>query len=318
MKKLLLLFIIIILTAVFLCFEIDRIISTPQKVNGEIVFQVRKGDSLQTISEKLAKKGLVSNARFFLWYAKFYKIYPKIKAGEYMIDRNVNFADVAEVLQSGKFYWRKVTIPEGLTTAQIKEILQNNKFLQGEIPEFSEGDILPETYTFMSGETRENVIKQASDKLNGILAEIWENRAENLPLSSPRELLILASIIEKETGIKSERDKVASVFVNRLKTGMRLQTDPTVIYALTMGKKELGRPLYRKDLEIDSPYNTYKYAGLPPTPICAVGREALYAAAHPAETEYLYFVASGNGGHNFAKTLEEHNRNVSNWRKINK
>jgi cell division protein YceG involved in septum cleavage len=145
MKKLLLLFVVSILTAVFLCFKIDSIISVPQKINGEVVFQINKGDSLHTISEKLAKKGLVSDARFFFWYAKIYKIYPKIKAGEYMVDHDVNFADMADVLQSGKFYWRKVTIPEGLTTVQIKEILQKNQFLQGEIPDFAEGEILPET-----------------------------------------------------------------------------------------------------------------------------------------------------------------------------
>ena len=315
MKKLLLLFVVVILTAVFLCFQANKIISTPQKIDSEIIFQINKGDSLQKIADMLAEKGLISDARFFLWYAKFHKIYPNIKAGEYMIDRNVNFADVADTLQSGKFYWRKVTIPEGLTAAQIKEILQNNEFLQGETPDFNEGEILPETYTFMKGESRKNIVLQAKKALDGTLNEIWENRAENLPLNSPQELLILASIVEKETGVPSERADVASVFVNRLKIGMRLQTDPTVIYAITQGKTELGRPLYRKDLSFESPYNTYLYAGLPPTPICAAGKESIYAAAHPENTDYLYFVASGNGGHNFAKSLTEHNKNVQNWRK---
>lgn len=315
MKKLLLLFVIAILTAVFLCFKVDKVISTPQKIDSEIIFQINKGDSLQKIADMLAEKGLVGDSKYFFWYAKWRKIYPNIKAGEYMIDRNVNFADVADTLQSGKFYWRKVTIPEGLTAAQIKEILQNNEFLQGETPDFNEGEILPETYTFMKGESRKNIVLQAKKALDGTLNEIWENRAENLPLNSPQELLILASIVEKETGVPSERADVASVFVNRLKIGMRLQTDPTVIYAITQGKTELGRPLYRKDLSFESPYNTYLYAGLPPTPICAAGKEAIYAAAHPADTDYLYFVASGSGGHNFAKSLTEHNKNVQNWRK---
>ena len=146
------------------------------------------------------------------------------------------------------------------------------------------------------------------------LQEIWDNRAENLPYKDMGELLVMASIIEKETGVDEERAKVSSVFVNRLRQGMRLQTDPTVIYALTEGKSELGRALTRKDLEIDSPYNTYKYAGLPPTPICNPGAASLYAAAHPDSTDYLYFVASGNGGHNFAKSLKEHNQNVTNWK----
>lgn len=314
MKKLLLLFVIAILTAVFLCFKVDEIISTPQKVSGEVVFQVNKGDSLQKIADELADKGLVRDAKYFFWYAKWRKIYPNIKAGEYMIDKDVNFADVAEVLQSGKFYWRKVTIPEGLSATQIKEILQNNEFLTGEIPDFGEGEILPETYTFMKGETRENIVNQAKKALEDTIKEIWAQRAENLPLKTPQELLILASIVEKETGLPDERDMVASVFVNRLKIGMRLQTDPTVIYAITQGKSELGRPLYKKDLSFDSRYNTYLYEGLPPTPICAAGKEAIYAAAHPLNTDYLYFVASGNGGHNFAKSLSEHNKNVQIWR----
>lgn len=314
MKKLLLLFVIAILTAVFLCFKVDEVISTPQKVSGEIVFQINKGDSLQKIAEELADKGLVGDSKYFFWYAKWLKIYPNIKAGEYMIDHDVNFADVAEVLQSGKFYWRKVTIPEGLSATQIKEILQNNEFLTGEIPDFGEGEILPETYTFMKGETRENIVNQAKKALDDTIKEIWAQRAENLPLKTPQELLILASIVEKETGLPDERNMVASVFVNRLKIGMRLQTDPTVIYAITQGKSELGRPLYKKDLSFDSPYNTYLYEGLPPTPICVPGKEAIYAAAHPLNTDYLYFVASGNGGHNFAKSLSEHNKNVQIWR----
>jgi UPF0755 protein len=186
--------------------------------------------------------------------------------------------------------------------------------LTGEIPDFGEGEILPETYTFMKGETRENIVNQAKKALEDTIKEIWAQRAENLPLKTPQELLILASIVEKETGLPDERDMVASVFVNRLKIGMRLQTDPTVIYAITQGKSELGRPLYKKDLSFDSPYNTYLYEGLPPTPICAAGKEAIYAAAHPLNTDYLYFVASGNGGHNFAKSLSEHNKNVQIWR----
>ena len=311
MKKLLLLFVLGVLTAVFLCFFINKIISTPQQINREIVFRIDKGDSLQKIASKLAENGLVGNAQYFGWYAKFHKIYPNIKAGEYMIDRDVNFADVAEILQSGKSYWRKVTIPEGLTAAQIKEILLSNEFLQGEVPEFGEGEILPETYTFMRGESRENIIKQAKKALEDTLAEIWAQRAENLPLKTPQDLLILASIVEKETGIPEERVDVAAVFINRLRIGMLLQTDPTVIYAITQGKTELGRPLYRKDLSIDNPYNTYRYAGLPPTPICAAGREAIYASAHPSSADYLYFVADKNGKIYLTKSYETHNKVIA-------
>ena len=182
----------------------------------------------------------------------------------------------------------------------------------------SEGSILPETYTFSRGDSPKKIIKQSQKARDDVLEQIWNGRDENLPLNSKEQLLILASIVEKETGIGAERAEVASVFINRLRLGMLLQTDPTVIYAVTGGKEDLNRPLTRKDLTIDSPYNTYKYAGLPPAPICNPGKDAIFAAAHPANTSYLYFVASGNGGHNFAKSLDEHNDNVRKWRALNK
>ena len=179
--------------------------------------------------------------------------------------------------------------------------------------------MLPETYTFSKGTSKTDIIKQAQKSLQTNLHKAWENRAADLPLKSPDELLILASIIEKETGLHSERAKVASVFINRLNKKMLLQTDPTVISAITLGKQDLGRSLKRKDLQIDSPYNTYKYAGLPPKPICNAGIEAIKAAANPLTTPYFYFVADGDGGHNFSKTLSEHNENVQKWiKKIRK
>ena len=188
--------------------------------------------------------------------------------------------------------------------------------LTGKITESAlEGQLLPETYTFAKGETRDNIIKKAKADMEKNLDEIWQKRAEGLPLKDKNELLILASLIEKETGINAERGKVASVFYNRLKIDMPLQTDPTVIYAITLGKSDLGRALTRKDLQTESPYNTYLYKGLPPTPICNAGRAALEAAANPTDTPYFYFVADGNGGHRFAKTLTEHNNNVRLWLK---
>ena len=177
---------------------------------------------------------------------------------------------------------------------------------------------MPETYTFSRSDSPKKIIAQAQKAMQDVLDQAWNERDKNLPLQSKYELLILASIVEKETGIGMERAQVASVFENRLRLGMLLQTDPTVIYAVTGGKEELNRSLTRKDLAIDSPYNTYKYAGLPPTPICNPGKEAIFAAAHPAETNYLYFVASGSGGHNFATTLSEHNENVRKWRELKK
>lgn len=173
--------------------------------------------------------------------------------------------------------------------------------------------MLPETYTFVKGETKNKIIKQAKNAMQKVLENAWQNRAENLPFQNKNELLILASIVEKETGSHDERAKVASVFVNRLNIGMPLQTDPTVIYAITGGKSDFGRTLHRADMEIDSPFNTYRYKGLPPTPICNPGLKALEATANPLTTDFLYFVADGKGGHRFSKTLSEHNKNIKLW-----
>jgi UPF0755 protein len=190
--------------------------------------------------------------------------------------------------------------------------------LVGDMPEAppGEGELLPETYMFARGTTRTEIIERMRSDMAALLAELWESRQEGLPLESPEEALILASIIEKETAVPDEYGLVAGVFVNRLRRGMLLQTDPTVIYAITRGEGPLGRQLLRRDLEVDDPYNTYRYPGLPPGPIANPGRGALEAALDPAETDYLYFVADGTGGHAFARTLDEHNRNAARWRRI--
>jgi UPF0755 protein len=298
--------------------KVQQILQTKQPVPHEVIVQIPNGASLKQIAAILAKNNLVENADYFYWYARFNKIYPHIKAGEYMVDHDVALKDVADLLTGGKIYFRKITFPEGMTSAEFKQILSENEFLSGEAMDFPEGSVLPETYYFSRGQSRQSIIDQAQAALNKTLTEAWNARDKDLPLKNPQELLILASIVEKETGMADERPQVASVFVNRLKKGMLLQTDPTVIYAVTLGKEPLNRPLRYKDLEIDSPYNTYKYAGLPPTPICNAGRAAIMAAANPDKTPYLYFVASGTGGHNFARTLSEHNANVRQWRAVSK
>ena len=239
-----------------------------------------------------------------------------LKAGEYQFFSHISMADVLKQMAKGEVLYRKLTLPEGLTTAQMLEIIANNEFLSGEISLIpQEGSLLPETYNFFRGDSRDSVIIQAQEAMQKSLDDAWAKRDETVPVKNPQELLILASIIEKETGVPGERGLVASVFVNRLRKGMRLQTDPTVIYALTEGKKDLGRLLTRKDLEVDSPYNTYKYYGLPPKPICNPGKASLEAAANPEVSSYLYFVADGTGGHRFANSLNEHNQNVSHWKK---
>lgn len=317
MKKLLLL--ILLMGSAATVFLYDYAINQPLKISEDTLFLVNKGDSLNKIAQSLQDKKLVNDKYIFILFSKINRIYPQIKAGEYLFNGEFSVKQTAEKLSSGKVYLRKVTFPEGLTSTEIAKILHKENFLsKDEFAAPAEGSILPETYTYMRGDSPEKIIKQAQKAMQNVLEQAWQERDQNLPLQSKEELLILASIVEKETGIGIERAQVASVFVNRLRLGMLLQTDPTVIYALTNGKEDLNRPLTRKDLSIDSPYNTYKYAGLPPTPICNPGKDAIYAAAHPSETPYLYFVASGNGGHNFAATLSEHNENVRKWRELNK
>ncbi len=317
MKKLLLL--ILLMGSAATVFLYDYAINQPLKISEDTLFLVNKGDSLNKIAQSLQDKKLVNDKYIFILFSKINRIYPQIKAGEYLFNGEFSIKQTAEKLSSGKVYLRKVTFPEGLTSTEIAKILHKENFLsKDEFAAPDEGSILPETYTYMRGDSPEKIIKQAQKAMQNVLEQAWQERDQNLPLQSKEELLILASIVEKETGIGMERAQVASVFVNRLRLGMLLQTDPTVIYALTNGKEDLNRQLTRKDLSIDSPYNTYKYAGLPPTPICNPGKDAIYAAAHPSETPYLYFVASGNGGHNFAATLSEHNENVRKWRELNK
>lgn len=317
MKKLLLL--ILLIGSAATVFLYDYAINQPLKISEDTLFLVNKGDSLNKIAQSLQDKGLVNDKHIFILFSKINRIYPQIKAGEYLFNGEFSVKQTAEKLSSGKVYLRKVTFPEGLTSTEIAKILHKENFLsKDEFAAPAEGSILPETYAYMRGDSPEKIIKQAQKAMQNVLEQAWQERDQNLPLQSKEELLILASIVEKETGIGMERAQVASVFVNRLRLGMLLQTDPTVIYALTNGKEDLNRSLTRKDLSIDSPYNTYKYAGLPPTPICNPGKDAIYAAAHPSETPYLYFVASGNGGHNFATTLSEHNENVRKWRELNK
>jgi UPF0755 protein len=251
--------------------------------------------------------------------ARFGGLDKKLKAGEYVFDEQISLYDVVQKLAKGNVVYHKITLPEGMTTKHFLDIINAEKLLTGEITiDVKEGELLPETYSFVRGDSKESIVLRAKKAMTDALQKEWQSRQSDLPLKNINQLLVLASIVEKETGLPKERPQVASVFVNRLKIGMLLQTDPTVIYAVTLGKKDLGRPIYKKDLAIDSPYNTYKYAGLPPTPICNPGKDAILAAAKPDTTPYLYFVASGSGGHNFAKTLAEHNKNVQKWRALSK
>lgn len=277
---------------------------------------ILRGANSQSVALKLQESGIIEKPWLFRIIGRFNGLDKKLKAGEYRFEPQMSLLQVMEKIAAGDIFYRKVTLPEGLTTVQMLDILRDHPYLSGEISlNPQEGALMPETYSFIRGDSRDSIVLRAQKAMDTAVALVWEKRDAELPLKTPQEVLILASIVEKETGVPEERGMVASVFVNRLRKGMLLQTDPTVIYALTGGKADLGRLLTRKDLQVDNPYNTYKYAGLPPAPICNPGRQALEATARPEASDYIYFVASGNGGHNFARSLNEHNRNVREWKK---
>lgn len=288
-------------------------------LSDSVTVIVPKGATSRMVAAVLAQAGVIDKPWLFRAVGRLNGLDKRIRAGEYEFTPRMSLSEILQKVTSGEVYYRKITFAEGMTVAQFVALLEKNTVLSGEISEpAKEGELLPETYSFTYGDSRNSIIVRAKRAMVKVLTEEWEKRAAGLPLKSPQELLVLASVVEKETGVEAERPQVASVFINRLKKGMKLQTDPTVIYALTKGERELGRPLLKKDLGTDSPYNTYKYYGLPPAPICNPGVEAIAAAAHPADTDYLYFVASGDGGHNFATSLNDHNRNVKVWRRKNK
>ena len=280
---------------------------------------IPRGANLMTVANKLKEAGIIQYPQLFRFIGRFNGLDKKLKAGEYVFAPNMSLVEVMQKIADGDIFYRRITLPEGLTTIQILELIMSEPLLSDEITvEVKEGELLPETYSFVRGDSRNSIVLQAKKAMQNTLDEVWSTREDELPLKRKEDLLVLASIVEKETGISEERGLVASVFVNRLKKGMKLQTDPTVIYALTQGKQELGRLLTRKDLKIDNPFNTYKYYGLPPAPICNPGRESLEAAAHPEKSDFIYFVTSGDGGHNFATNLNEHNNNVRKWKKNKK
>ncbi len=298
---------------------VQKKMEQPGPLSKEAYVVIPKGASSRTVAFKLDESGIIDNPLLLRLAMRLNGTDKLMKAGEYRFEPGISLRGVIQKMVAGEVFFRKLTLPEGLTTRQMLEIINNEPMLSGEITETAaEGDLLPETYSFSRGERRDDVIRRAKAAMSQVRKEAWNKKNGNVPLKTPQEMIVLASIIEKETGVPEERGLVASVFVNRLKKGMKLQTDPTVIYALTKGEKELGRALLKKDLDVDSPFNTYKYYGLPPTPICNPGRASIEAAVNPEISDYLYFVASGDGGHNFAKSLNEHNSNVAQWRKLRK
>jgi UPF0755 protein len=262
---------------------------------------------------------VIENPTLFVLGAVVLGATEKLKAGEYVFEKGASMDDVLETIISGKSIQHTVTIPEGLTTQQIIQRLNEAEVLSGPIMKIPpEGSLLPETYRVTRGTTREQLIQRMAAAHKRLVDEIWARRSPDLPISNINEFVTLASIVEKETAVASERTRVAGVFYNRLQKRMRLQSDPTIIYGLVGGKGSLGRSLTSADVEQATPYNTYTITGLPPGPIANPGRASLEAVANPSRTKELYFVADGTGGHAFADTIAEHNRNVANWRKIQK
>lgn len=278
---------------------------------------IPRGAGPLTMAKVLQEEGVIAHARLFRIALMIDPAPKPIKAGEYEVPAHTTMRALVDLLQSGKVVQRRLTVPEGVTTAEVIELVRKTEALTGEITlDLKEGDLLPETYFYSRDDTRDGLLLRMKEAMEKTLDEAWRKRAPGLPLANRREALVLASIIEKETAVQAERAKVAAVFINRLRRRMKLESDPTTIYGLTAGKTPLNRELTRADLQSTSPYNTYFVTSLPPGPICNPGRASIVAATNPARDRSLYFVADGQGGHAFAMTLLEHNRNVARWREI--
>jgi UPF0755 protein len=294
-------------------------LAAPGPLMEEKLVYIEPGSSVRSIASQLIEQGAMAKDWPFILGARLQKDQGNLKAGEYQVAAGVSAQSLLELLRTGKTFRRKVTIPEGLTSLEIASIINKADALEGTIDRIpDEGSLLPETYDYIRGDTRVSIINRMQKAMQEAIQRLWVTHAEKLPIETPEEAVILASIVEKETGVAGERPRIAGVFVNRLNIGMPLQSDPTVIYAITQGKSKLERPLWRSDLTVRSPYNTYVTPGLPPTPIANPGMASLAAVMNPETNEFLYFVADGTGGHAFAKTLKEHNKNVSAWRSIEK
>ncbi len=284
-------------------------------------FVVKPGASLSDVATQLERRQLISDIRVFKLGASITKTDKSLKVGEYEIKAGASMREILALLNSGKSVLHSLTIPEGLTVDQIMAKIGADEVLTGDVPAVlpAEGSLLADTQRFSRGTTRAEIITKLASDQKKLVDNIWARRAPNLPLKDENEFVILASIVEKETGKVDERPRVAGVFINRLNQGMRLQSDPTVIYGIFGGKgKPAGQPIRRSDLEKQTPYNTYLIDGLPPTPIANPGKAALEAVANPSQTNELFFVADGTGGHVFAATLAEHNENVARWREVEK
>jgi UPF0755 protein len=289
---------------------------TPGPLTADKVVEIPRG-GIRDTADVLMRDGVIDQPYLFVVGALVLKAQNDLKSGEYRFTRNASLRDVIDTILDGKVVQHALTLAEGLTSDQIMQRLMDSDALSGNIRDVPrEGTLLPETYRFTKGTTREQMVKRMQEAQRRAVQEIWERRSADLPIRTPEQLVTLASIVEKETGKPEERTRVAAVFVNRLRNKMKLQSDPTIIYGLVGGKGSLGRPIQRNEIEQPTPYNTYVIDGLPPGPIANPGRASLEAAANPARTKELYFAADGTGGHAFADTYEQHQKNVARLRTL--
>jgi len=314
--------------ALFAFFYFTSAISRSGSFSEPRAFVVERGASGASIADKLEAEGFISDA-FLFRIATRLEGGASLQAGEYEIPANASTRQIVELMTNGDALQHAITFPEGITIAAAMRIIEESDVLTGDMPETPpEGSILPDTYHVARGMTRAALLQQMRDARDEAVAEIWASRQPNLPLETPEDLVNLASIVERETGIASERPIVAAVFINRLRRPMRLETDPTIIYGVCLRHPERcrdgrlvdaqgnRRTIRQSEIELNTGYNTYRIDGLPPTPIANPGRAALEATANPAESNAIFFVADGTGGHIFASTLAEHNANVARWREI--
>jgi len=290
--------------------------TAPGPAPRDTVVLIKPGEGVSAISQKLFAAGTVINAQLFALDLRVRGQSGALKAGEYAIPAHASESDIADILVSGKSIEHKLTAAEGLTSEMIYNIVKNDPALEGDAgPVPPEGTLLPETYLFTHGTTRAELLERMQRDQAKFVQEQWERRAPGLPLATPDQAVILASVVEKETAIPAERRHIAAVFINRLKLGMKLQSDPTIIYGITRGYP-LGRRILQSEINRATPYNTYAIQGLPATPICNPGKDAIAAVLNPAQSNDLYFVADGTGGHVFSDNIAQHEKNVAKWRKI--
>jgi len=293
----------------------DQNFYAPGPSEKETVVIIRPGGGAGAIASSLLEAGVIERPLLFRIGVRRRDRTTQLKAGEYSFPAGASMAQVMDMLVEHKVLMHRITVAEGLTSDMALAILNADPVLEGQVSPAQEGTLLPETYVFERGTTRAEILDRMRESQKKLIEELWPKRKDGLPIQSVDDALKLASIVEKETGLAEERPRIAAVFVNRLKMGMKLESDPTIIYGLTKGEP-LGHPLRQSELETPNPYSTYQITGLPPTPICNPGRDSIAAVLNPPDSEDLFFVANGTGGHAFARTNAEHERNVAQWRRI--